>query len=49
MPSKNICTNKMSFNDCELAILRSAVDSAQEKIAKRVVASPAIKDMTEMD
>ena len=36
----------MSFDECELAILRTAVDTAQEKIAKRVVSSPAIKDMT---
>ena len=38
----------MPFEECELAILRTAVDTAQEKIAKRVVASPAIKDMTEI-
>ena len=48
MPSKKICTKNMSFDECELAILRLAVDTAQEKIAKRVVASPAIKDMTEI-
>ena len=35
MPSKNIY-KKMSFNDCELAILRSAVDSAQRKNSKSV-------------
>ena len=45
MPKK-ICNPQMSFSECELAILRSSVDKAQEKIAKRVVASPAIKDMT---
>jgi len=44
--SKKICTKNMSFDECELAILRTAVDTAQEKIAKRVVSSPAIKDMT---
>ena len=48
MPSKKICTKNMSFDECELAILRLAVDTAQEKIARRVVASPAIKDMTEI-
>lgn len=45
MPKK-ICTKNMSFDECELAILRTSVDMAQEKIAKRVVSSPAIKDMT---
>ena len=48
MPSKKICTKNMPFEECELAILRTAVDTAQEKIAKRVVSSPAIKDMTEI-
>lgn len=48
MPSKKICTKNMPFEECELAILRTAVDTAQEKIAKRVVSSPAIKDMTKI-
>ena len=47
MPRK-ICNSDMSFSDCELAILRTAVDKAQEKIAKRVVSSPEIKKMTEI-
>ena len=33
------CDNKMNFQDCELAILRMAVDEAQEKVGKRVVNS----------
>ena len=43
--TKKICSKGASFDDCELAILRMAVDKAQEKVAKRAVASPAIKDM----
>lgn len=47
MPKK-ICNTDMSFGDCELAILRMSVDKAQEKIAKRAVASPAIKELTKI-
>ncbi len=39
------CDKKMSFQECELAILRSAVDSAQEKMGKRVVNSDEIQEM----
>jgi len=46
MKSKKICDNKMTFEECELAILRMSVDLAQEKIAKRVVSSPSIQAMT---
>ena len=46
MKSKKICNNKMSFEECELAILRMSVDLAQEKMAKRVVSSPKIQEMT---
>ena len=42
--SKNICKG-LSFQDCELAILRMAVDNAEEKLAKRVVNSEEIKKM----
>ena len=42
---KNVCDKKMSFDDCELAILRTAVDHAEEKIGKRVVNSPEVKKM----
>ena len=41
---KNICKD-LTFQDCELAILRMAVDKAEEKIAKRVVNSDDIKKM----
>ena len=42
MKSKNVCKD-LTFNDCELAILRMAVDKAEEKIAKRIVNSDEIK------
>ena len=33
---KNVCKN-LSFSDCELAILRMAVDKAEDKMGRRVV------------
>jgi hypothetical protein len=39
---KNTCKD-LNFSDCELAILRMAVDKAEEKIAKRVVNSEDIQ------
>lgn len=42
MKSKNICKT-LNFSDCELAILRMAVDKADEKMARRVVNSEDIK------
>jgi len=47
MKNKNICKN-LNFADCELAILRMAVDKAQEKIGKRVVNSEDIKNMIQI-
>jgi hypothetical protein len=41
---KNICKD-LTFQDCELAIMRMAVDSAEEKLAKRIVNSEEIKKM----
>jgi len=38
----NMCKN-LSFEDCELAILRQAVDTAEEKQGKLVANSPEIK------
>lgn len=43
--SKKICDKKMNYNECELAILRMQVDQAQEKISRRVVNSPEIKEI----
>jgi hypothetical protein len=42
MKKDKICNN-MSFSDCELAILRSAVDKAEEIQGRRIVSSPEIK------
>lgn len=44
MTSKNTCKG-LTFADCELAILRMAVDNAQEKIARRVINSDDIKQI----
>jgi hypothetical protein len=40
--NKNICKD-LTFEDCELAILRMAVDKAEEKIGRRIVNSEDIK------
>lgn len=40
---KEICDKKMTFNDCELAILRAAVDKAEERQGRKVANSPEIK------
>jgi hypothetical protein len=39
------CDKKMTFQECELAILRMAVDLAQEKVGKRVINSPEVQEM----
>ena len=38
----NICSN-LSFSDCEIAVLRQAIDKAEEKQGKRKIESPEIK------
>lgn len=40
---KQICDKRMSFNECELAILRVAVDKAGEIQGKKIANSPEIK------
>jgi len=40
---KDICNKKMTFNDCELAILRAAVDKAEERQGRKTANSPEIK------
>ena len=40
--NKNVCKN-LTFEDCELTILRMAVDKAEEKMGKRIVNSEDIK------
>ena len=44
-PETKLCNKKMTFNECELTILRNAVDLAQEKIARRAIASPEIQEI----
>lgn len=39
------CDNKMTFEDCELAILRQAVDENEETIGKKIVNTPEIKNI----
>jgi hypothetical protein len=40
---KEICDKKMTFNDCELAILRAAVDKAEDIQGRKVANSPEVK------
>jgi hypothetical protein len=44
---KKLCKN-LSFADCELAILRMAVDNAEEKIGKRIVNSEDIQKIIDI-
>ncbi len=39
------CDKDLTFEECELTILRSAVDLAQEKMAKKAINSPEIQDI----
>lgn len=48
MPKEiNQCKN-LSFSDCELTILRMAVDNAEEKMGKRAVNSPDIQKIIDI-
>jgi hypothetical protein len=47
MKAKNICKG-LRFEDCELAILRMAVDKAEEKIGKRIIDSDEIKKIIQI-
>ncbi len=42
--TKKLC-NELTFAECELAILRTAVDNAEKKMGKEVVSSPDVKKM----
>jgi hypothetical protein len=44
MKQKNVC-NGLKFSECELLILRMAVDKAEEKIGKRTVNSEDVKQI----
>ena len=39
------CDPKLTFQECELAILRFSVDLAQTKMAKQTINSPEIQEM----
>jgi len=43
MKYKNVCDSKMTFQECELAILRAAVDIAETRQGKKSASSPEIK------
>ena len=40
---KDICNKQMTFQDCELAILRSAIDKAEEIQGRKAANSPEVK------
>ena len=40
---KEVCDKKMSFQECELAILRAAVDNAETRLGKITANSPEVK------
>jgi hypothetical protein len=44
---KNICRD-LSFADCELAILRMAVDNAEEKMDRRAVNSEDVQKIIDI-
>ena len=47
MPKKrpNLCTKDMTFEECELAIVRHAVERIEEKTGKKKINTPEIKDI----
>ena len=47
MKQKNVCKG-LKFSDCELAILRIAVDKAEEKIGKRIVNSEEVQKIIDI-
>ena len=44
----NLCDDKMTFEECELAILRHAVDETDKIQKQKVASSPEIKAMFEI-
>ena len=43
--ANKICDDKMTFQDCELAVLRHAVDRNEDIKGRRVVGSSDVKDI----
>ena len=41
----DVCDDKMTFQDCELAILRNAVDKAEENTSTKLASSELVKEM----
>ena len=41
----NVCDKKMTFSDCEKAIISTAIKLAENKQGKKVVNSPNVKQM----
>ena len=37
-----ICDKDMTFKDCELTILRAAIDKSEEELGKQITNSPEI-------
>jgi hypothetical protein len=46
--AKPLCDKNVSFADCELAILRMAVDNAEAKLGKRKIDSEEVKQIIEI-
>lgn len=44
----NLCNNTMSFQDCEMAILRHAVDVVEKRKGMEIVSSPTIEKMVKI-
>ena len=42
------CTNQMTFDECELAILRHAVDNNEKLAGQKIASSEEIKKMIEI-
>ena len=48
MRKKTLCKKEMKYSDCELQILRTAVDEAEKKMANRVVNTPQVQKIMEI-
>lgn len=48
MKNKTTCDKSLTFQECELAILRTAIDLAENKMGKRLVNTPEVQDMIQI-
>ena len=39
------CEKNMSFQECELAILRSAVDKIEKKVGRKMIGNPVVQEI----